>query len=83
MAERQSSGYQDTVIRDFSFVYPVYSLLEDFTSVPWDHYKNNAAQSMSSKVKVVLRNSDNVPENEQNGSVNIKYIIYSHILIRG
>ncbi|MBB78893.1 MAG: hypothetical protein CL844_07810 [Crocinitomicaceae bacterium] len=71
---RQSSGYQDTVIRDFSFVYPVYSLLEDFTSVPWDHYKNNAAQSMSSKVKVVLRNSDNVPENEQNGSVNIKYM---------
>ena len=71
---RQSSGYQDTVIRDFSFVYPVYSLLEDFTSVPWDHYKNNAAQSMSSKVKVVLRNSDNIPENEQNGSVNIKYM---------
>ncbi|MCH2230887.1 MAG: T9SS type A sorting domain-containing protein [Crocinitomicaceae bacterium] len=71
---RALSGYQDTVIRDFAFVYPIYTLLETFTSVPWDHYKNNSAGKMSSEVKVVVRNSDNVPENEQDGATTIEYM---------
>ena len=70
---RALSGYQDTVIHDFAFVYPIYTLLETFTSVPWDHYKNNPIGKMSSKVKVMVRNSDNVPENEQDGSTKIEY----------
>lgn len=70
---RTLSGYQDTVVRDFAFVYPIYSLLETFTSVPWDHYKNNPIGKMSSNVQVVVRNSDNVPENEQDGSTSIYY----------
>ncbi|MEJ6777413.1 MAG: T9SS type A sorting domain-containing protein [Crocinitomicaceae bacterium] len=70
---RKFSGYLDTVIYDFAFVYPIHTLLEDFTSVPWDHYKNNPNGKMSSKVKIVLRNSDNVPENEQDGSTKIEY----------
>ena len=70
---RTLSGYQDTVIHDFAFVYPIHTLLETFTSVPWDHYKNNPIGKMSSDVKVVVRNSDNVPENEQDGTTKIEY----------
>lgn len=70
---RQFSGIQDTIIRDFAFVYPIYTLLETFTAVPWDHYKNNAIGKMSSNVQVVVRNSDNVPENEEDGNTTIYY----------
>ncbi len=70
---RQFSGHQDTVIRDFAFVYPVHTLLETFTSIPWDHYKTDPGSKMSSNVHVVVRNSDNVPENEENGSVSLVY----------
>ena len=70
---RKFSGQQDTVIRDFAFVYPIYTLLESFTAVPWDHYKANFTGKMSSNVKVVVRNSDNVPENEEDGNTSIYY----------
>ncbi len=70
---RALSGYQDTIIRDFAFVYPIWTLLDTYTSVPWDHYKNNPIGKMSSSVKVMVRNSDNVPENEQDGSTEIVY----------
>lgn len=70
---RKFSGHQDTVIHDFAFVYPIYTLLETFTAVPWDHYKANFTGKMSSDVKVMVRNSDNVPENEENGNTSIYY----------
>lgn len=70
---RAGSGYQDSVIRDFAFCYPVWTLLNEFTSVPWDHYKNNPTGKMSSNVEVVVRNSDNLPVNEQDGSTTINY----------
>ena len=70
---RKFSGHQDTVIHDFAFVYPIYTLLETFTSVPWDHYKNNPSGKMSDGVEVVVRNSDNVPENNQHGNTSIYY----------
>lgn len=70
---RTGSGYQDSVIRDFAFCYPVWSLLKDFTAVPWDHYKNNPLGKMSSNVEVVVRNSDNIPANEQDGTTTIEY----------
>lgn len=70
---RKFSGHQDTVIHDFAFVYPLYSLLETFTAVPWDHYKNNPVGKMSNNVEVVVRNSDNVPENNQHGNTSIYY----------
>lgn len=54
---RDFSGYQDTLIEDFAMVYPVTSLLKDYTAVPWDHYKNNPSGKMATDVEVVLRNS--------------------------
>lgn len=54
---RGSSGYQDTLIEDFAMVYPVPTLLKDYTAVPWDHYRNNPTGKMSPNVEVVVRNS--------------------------
>ena len=73
MQLRLNSNFQDTVIRDFAMVYPVGSLLETYTSVPWDHYKNSPTNRMDSTFKVVVRNNFEIPLNEQDGSVEILY----------
>src|SRR5690606_11813182 len=54
---RNASGFQDTLIEDFAMVYPLGSILKDYTSVPWDHYQNNSSGKMSTNVEVVVRNS--------------------------
>jgi hypothetical protein len=71
---RALSGYQDTLFKDFALVYPVNSLLKDYTSVPWDHFKNNFSGKMSDAVRVVVRNGSNIAENNSlNGSVDVSY----------
>ncbi|WP_158276179.1 T9SS type A sorting domain-containing protein [Brumimicrobium oceani] len=70
---RTLSGYQDTLFKDFAIVYPISSLIEDYISVPWKHYRNNPAGKMSSAVDVTVRNGSELTENNQNGSVNIYY----------
>lgn len=54
---RDFSGIQDTLVEDFAISYPTVSLLKDYTSVPWDHYKNNPAGKMSTEVPLTVRNS--------------------------
>ncbi len=54
---RNASGFQDTLIEDFAMVYPLATLLKDYTSVPWDHYKNNSSGKMATNTEVVVRNS--------------------------
>lgn len=71
---RTLSGYQDTLFKDFAMVYPVSTLLQDFTSVPWDHYMNSTQNRMSNNVQVVLRNGDNVAANNStSGTVEVFY----------
>lgn len=70
---RALSGYQDTLFKDFAIVYPVNSLITDYTSVPWDHWKNNFTGKMSQNVEVVVRNGSNITENNQNGSTEVFY----------
>lgn len=70
---RALSGYQDTLFKDYAIVYPVNSLITDYTSVPWDHWKNNFSGKMSSNVEVVVRNGSNVAENNQDGSIEVYY----------
>lgn len=70
---RNFSGYQDTLFKDFAFSYPIGSLLKDYTSVPWDHYKNNPVGKMNDAVRVVVHNASNLPENNQNGAVEVSY----------
>lgn len=74
---RDFSGYQDTLIEDFAMVYPTTTLLKDFTSVPWDHYKNNPGGKMSTETEVVVRNSylnggANI-SSSAGGSIEVKY----------
>lgn len=73
VAIRQFSNFDDTLFKDYAFVYPTGSLLKDYTSVPWDHYKNNPAGKMNDSTLVVVRNGSNLPENNQDGNVEIKY----------
>lgn len=54
---RAFSGYQDTLIEDFAMSYPTVTLLKDYTSVPWDHYKNNPTNKTSTEVPLTVRNS--------------------------
>lgn len=70
---RALSGYQDTLFKDFAIVYPVNTLINDYTSVPWDHWKNNFSGKMSSDVEVVVRNGSNISENNQDGSTEVYY----------
>ncbi len=70
---RDQSGYQDTLFKDFAFVYPLNTLLKDYTSVPWDHYRNNPSGKMSDAVEIKVRNGSNLTENNQNGTTEILY----------
>jgi hypothetical protein len=71
---RTLSGYQDTLFKDFAFVYPLGSLLKDYTSVPWDHFKNNPVDKMNDKALLVVHNGSNLAENNQNGSIEVSFL---------
>jgi hypothetical protein len=70
---RTLSGYQDTLFKDFAFSYPIGSLIKKYTSVPWDHFKNNPSGKMNDQAKFTVHNGSNLSENNQNGSVQISY----------
>ena len=70
---RPLSGYQDTLFKDFAFSYPIGSLLKTYTSVPWDHFKNNTLGKMNDLTEVVVHNGSNLTENNQNGAIEISY----------
>jgi len=70
---RALSGYQDTLFKDFAFVYPVGSLLKTYTSVPWDHFKNNSVGKMNDSLVITVHNGSNLTENNQDGLVEISY----------
>lgn len=57
--------------KDLAIAYPLNSLLEDYTSVPWDHYSNLATPSavMIDTSYLQVYNSDNTPTNV--GSANM------------
>jgi hypothetical protein len=66
---RALSNFDDTLFKDFAFVYPINSLLKTYTSVPWDHYKNSNENKMTDSLYVQVHNGSPNPENYQNGSV--------------
>lgn len=69
---RPQSFYEDTLFKDFAFVYPLNSLLKTYTSVPWDHYKNSTTNKMTDSLKVMVHNGSQNPENYLNGSVSFE-----------
>lgn len=70
---RALSGPQDTLFKDFAFVYPIGSFLKDYTSVPWEHYQNNFAGKMTDSARIFVRNGSNITENSQDGSAWVNY----------
>ncbi len=56
---RDNSTAADTIIDDLAIVYPVNSLLKDFTNVPWDHYQNltNPNSVMKTTQEITVRNN--------------------------
>lgn len=69
---RANSGYQDTLFKDFAFVYPVSSLIDTYTQVPYEHWLSSPTH-MNPKVNVVVRNGSNITENNMNGTVDVFY----------
>jgi hypothetical protein len=70
---RALSGYQDTLFKDFAFSYPIGSLVKTYTSVPWEHFKNNAVVNMNDKTEISVHNGSNLSENNQNGAIKVSY----------
>ena len=68
---RALSFFDDTLFKDFAFVYPLNSLLKTYTSAPWDHYKNSTDNKMTDSLLVLVHNGSQNPENYQNGQVTI------------
>ena len=70
---RALSDYTDTLFKDFALCYPLNTLLQDYTSVPWDHYKNTSAGMMTNGLEVNVYNGSNSAENYQNGQVTVQH----------
>jgi hypothetical protein len=70
---RTLSSHNDTLFKDFAFVYPLNSLLKTYTSAPWDHYKESTTNKMSDSVLIKLHNGSPNPENYQNGQITVYY----------
>ncbi len=68
---RKNSGYQDTLFKDFAFVYPIGSLIKGFTSIPWDHYLASQKKPINDSIVITLRNGSNSSENNQDGVMKI------------
>jgi hypothetical protein len=66
---RALSYFDDTLFKDFAFVYPLNTLLKNYTSAPWDHYKNSTDNKMTDSLLVMVHNGSQNPENYQNGQV--------------
>lgn len=56
---RVNGGF-DTLYNDIAIAYPNFTILEDYTSVPWKHYKNYATPNdvMIDTVKMIVRNNN-------------------------
>jgi hypothetical protein len=61
---RAQSNFADTIFKDFAWVYPMNSLLQDYTAVPWDHYKNSP-KPFRDDFPIAIHNGSTTPENNQ------------------
>lgn len=65
---RRLSNITDTEIEDFSIVYPIPSLLKDFSAVPWKHFRNSPTGHMNNALKVKLKNASNQVANSSDAA---------------
>lgn len=50
---------KDTIFHDIAFSSPMLSILKDYQSMPWEHFKTNPEKFMSGKISVQYTNNDN------------------------
>lgn len=50
----------DTVFHDIAFNAPLHSLLTNYESVPWKHYKETSTQTLKPNINIAFKNNDNV-----------------------
>lgn len=60
---RKNSGYQDTLFKDFAFIYPVNSILKKYTAIPWKHFVNSVKKPFNDSISFFIRNGSNIAEN--------------------
>jgi hypothetical protein len=53
----------DTVLRDVSFMKPVYSILKEYANIPWTHFKDAFNTQRAPFIEVILKNHDFVSRN--------------------
>ncbi|MDB3905334.1 T9SS type A sorting domain-containing protein [Crocinitomicaceae bacterium] len=70
MVSFKSTDYTDTLFSDFSFVYPLNTLIDKYTSVPWDHYKSSTDNKMTDSLNTLLYNGYPV-NNYTDGSIEV------------
>ena len=70
---RENSSLDDTLIDDLAISYPISSLLNTYTHVPWDHYNNlsDPEDEMQSEYELLVMNNFNVPKLTTAGSLTI------------
>lgn len=60
-----NSGQLDTLLRDVTFIKPIGSLINGYTSIPWDHFKSLSTADqqvlISDSLTVNYRINDNTP----------------------
>lgn len=68
-------GSADSILRDIAFSYPLNTLLQDYTSIPWDHYKNlaNPNDVMSANVPITMANSFPTDISANDGALEVYY----------
>lgn len=55
--------YQDTVYEDVAYVYPAYSLLNKYQSMPWSHFLVDPASFMNDTLILTFHNNSNAIQN--------------------
>ena len=68
---------------DLAFRYNLSSLLDEYTSIPWEHYKATADNVMSSEVETKFFNNNDVTESFQDHMLEVLYEGTSQTTIAG
>ncbi len=49
----------DLVYHDIAFLYPMQSIIKDYESIPWKHFKNDAGSRIKPNIAIKYKNNDN------------------------
>ena len=58
----ENRSFNDTLMQDWAFVSPPITMLNNYSSVPWKHFKNSSSNILLDKVTIPSYNSSNNPK---------------------